>query len=107
MIYGNSLTTSGRLEAVGNSIMAVVLHPLVVSLGPWSSSAGIGDQEVLNTPQSSLLLMIDILHDFIYKTPAIMEWHIYQHPPPNYPSRYPKYHLIETIGPLIEVGWGI
>ena len=27
--------------------------------------------------------------------------------PPNYPLRYPKYHLIETIRPLIEVLWGV
>ena len=26
--------------------------------------------------------------------------------PPNYPVRDPKYHLIETIRPLIEVHWG-
>ena len=26
--------------------------------------------------------------------------------PPNYPLRYPKYHLIETIKPLIEIHWG-
>ena len=26
--------------------------------------------------------------------------------PPNYPLRYPKYHLIETMRPLIEVHWG-
>ena len=31
---------------------------------------------------------------------------IYQHPP-NYPLRDPKYHLIETIRPLIEVHWGV
>ena len=27
--------------------------------------------------------------------------------PPNYPLRHPKYHLIETIRPLIEVHWGV
>ena len=27
--------------------------------------------------------------------------------PPNYPLRDPKYHLIETIRPLIEVHWGV
>ena len=27
--------------------------------------------------------------------------------PPNYPLRDPKYHLIETIRPLIEVLWGV
>ena len=27
--------------------------------------------------------------------------------PPNYPLRDPKYHLIETIRPLIEVPWGV
>ena len=26
--------------------------------------------------------------------------------PPNYPLRQPKYHLMETIRPLIEVHWG-
>ena len=26
--------------------------------------------------------------------------------PPNYPLRHPKYHIIETIAPLIEVHWG-
>ena len=30
---------------------------------------------------------------------------IYQQPP-NYPLRDPKYHLMETIRPLIEVHWG-
>ena len=27
--------------------------------------------------------------------------------PPNFPLRDPKYHLIETIRPLIEVHWGV
>ena len=27
--------------------------------------------------------------------------------PPNYHLRHPKYHLIETIRPLIEVHWGV
>ena len=27
--------------------------------------------------------------------------------PPNYPLRYPKYHLMETIRPLVEVHWGV
>ena len=27
--------------------------------------------------------------------------------PPNYPFRDPKYHLIETIRPLIELHWGV
>ena len=27
--------------------------------------------------------------------------------PPNYPFRYPKYHPIETLRPLIEVHWGL
>ena len=27
--------------------------------------------------------------------------------PPNYPLRNPKYHLIESIRPLIEVHWGV
>ena len=26
---------------------------------------------------------------------------------PNCPLKYPKYHLIETIRPLIEVHWGV
>ena len=26
---------------------------------------------------------------------------------PNYPLRHPKYHLVETIRPLIEVHWGV
>ena len=30
----------------------------------------------------------------------------YQHPP-QYPSRYPNYHLIQTIRSLIEVYWGV
>ena len=31
----------------------------------------------------------------------------HHHPaPPNYPLRDPKYHLIETIRPFIEVHWG-
>ena len=31
---------------------------------------------------------------------------IYLPAPPNYPLRYPKYHLIETIRPLKKVHWG-
>ena len=27
--------------------------------------------------------------------------------PPNYPLEDPKYHLIQTIWPLIEVHWGV
>ena len=27
--------------------------------------------------------------------------------PPNYHLRYPKYHLIQTIRPLIELHWGV
>ena len=27
--------------------------------------------------------------------------------PPNYPLRGPKYHLIDTIRPLIEIHWGV
>ena len=27
--------------------------------------------------------------------------------PPNYPLRHPKYHLTETIRPLMEVHWGV
>ena len=27
--------------------------------------------------------------------------------PPNYTLGYPKYHLIETIRPLIHVHWGV
>ena len=36
-------------------------------------------------------------HDPPVQTPA----------PPNYPLRNPKYHLTETMRPLIEVHWGI
>ena len=34
-------------------------------------------------------------------------WSIYLPAPPNYPVRYPKYHLIESIRPLREVHWGV
>ena len=30
-----------------------------------------------------------------------------QHLPTNYSLRYPKYHLIETINPVMEVHWGV
>ena len=33
--------------------------------------------------------------------------YIYIPAPPNYPLRDPKYHLIETIRPLMEVHWGV
>ena len=32
-------------------------------------------------------------------------WFPYLPAPPNYPLRRPKYHLIDTIRPLIEVRW--
>ena len=31
---------------------------------------------------------------------------MFQHPP-NFPLRYPKCHLIESIRPQIEVRWGV
>ena len=43
----------------------------------------------LNLPEARLFLKSD-----------------YQPAPPYYPLRDPKYHLTETIRPLIEVHWG-
>ena len=36
----------------------------------------------------------------------IDQLYVYLPAPPNYPLRYPKYHLIQTIRPLIEVHCG-
>ena len=44
-----------------------------------------------------------ILHQIIPL--CIIPYHVPA--PPNYPLRDPKYHLIETIRPPIEVHWGV
>ena len=43
----------------------------------------------------------------LFYIPAIRDCRLYLPALPDYPLRHPKYHLIETIRPSIEVLWGV
>ena len=95
--------------------MDLELHALRAAAEPGSS---IGQRP--HFVVELMLLMFESLHDPIYVlfhqnsralVSKVMQDVGHQEKetplpaPPNYPSRHHKYHLIETIRPLIEVHW--
>ena len=115
----------GTLEVQVHSSFTTLLLP-IPSLSRCDASWPLADfraSRMMTTSFSSLsdalhyfttmkgpLLLISVSFSFLWascRPPKVSSKHGEESASPNYPLRHPKYHLVETIRPLVEVRLGV